>query len=119
MKNMETLLHTRNVVFDSYENTETGERSLDIDLPGVKKENLSIKFEGEAIQIRAKRPAPEADTKIRPLCNLRWKERNITIPVPDQLDPSTLKAHYENGVLNLSIQVREDAKPKDIPIQFA
>jgi len=36
--------------------------------------------------------------------------------LPDNVDPTKIKAKYEGGVLKLSIPKKEEAKPKEIPV---
>jgi HSP20 family protein len=40
-----------------------------------------------------------------------------TLPLPEGIDSSKVEAHYDNGILEITIPVAESALPKQIPIK--
>ena len=48
----------------------------------------------------------------------RWSgEFSRSLTLPPAVDPSKAKASYEHGVLSLRVPCREEAKPRQIPVQ--
>lgn len=78
---------------------------LTLDMPGIKKENISIDVDKEDITISAEREEELYEEK----GTLFKEERNYMgfyrrLHLPSRVHPETAKAHYENGVLRLEIE---------------
>lgn len=116
---LDQLLHGTPFPYDSQMNQETGEVTTQMDIPGVKKEDLSIKVEDSLIKIHARREPKKTDDSVTSVFEQRWVERSVQVVLPEDLDPESLKASYENGVLSISIQKKASAKPKSVDIQFS
>lgn len=116
---LDQLLYMDSVPFDAQINQDTGEATVQIDLPGVKKNDLSIEVKDSVIQIKANRETKKENGPLKPSIQRRWSKQSLNLQVPEDLDPETLKASFENGVLDLSIQQKESAKPKTVEIQFS
>jgi HSP20 family protein len=89
---------------------------VEFDLPGVAPESLDIDVERNVLTVRAERPARNSDWE--PLASERPKglfSRQLVLG--DNLDLDNLEAHYDAGVLRLSIPVAEKAKPRKIEVQ--
>jgi HSP20 family protein len=99
--------HVRNTA-DSY--------SVQVELPGVKKENVSLNLDRDILTVRAQRSTtPPADWKPlhRELSDVDYLLRlKLNVPVDD----SKLSAQLADGVLNLSLPVKETAKPRTISV---
>ena len=88
---------------------------LEFDLPGVQPETLDIDVERNVLTIRAERPARNGDWE--PLAAERPTglfSRQLVLG--DNLDLDRLEAHYEDGVLRLTVPVAERAKPRKIEV---
>lgn len=72
------------------------------DLPGVTKEDISLSATEESLRISASRDDREYDT---------------TVKLPERVDPDTAEATYRNGVLETTIEKKEDIRGKDIEIE--
>src|SRR3954468_7087828 len=87
---------------DAYRIDETFH--IDIDLPGVDPAGVDITVGDEVLTVRAERKRVEGANG--PV------SRQVLLA--DPLDTDRLAASYENGVLTLSIPVREKARPRQI-----
>jgi len=94
----------------------TDSYSVQVELPGVKKENVSINLDHNVLTLRARRSTtPPADWKPlhRELNDVDYLLRlKLNVPVEE----SKLSAQLADGVLNLSLPVKETAKPRTIPV---
>ena len=88
---------------------------IEFDLPGVAEDTLDIDVERNVLTIRAERPARTGDWE--PLAAERPTglfSRQLVLG--QNLDLERLEAHYDNGVLSLTVPVAEKAKPRKIQV---
>ncbi len=93
---------------------------LEIDLPGVSKEDLSLSLTNDVLTISGKTDqsgASEAE-------NVNWlrRERPIgdfsrNIELPGEVQGDKIEATLKNGVLYLQLPIREEKKPRQIEIK--
>jgi HSP20 family protein len=90
--------------------------SVQVELPGVKKENVSVNLDQNILSVSGTRSTTvPADWKplYRELCDVNYQLRlKLNVPVED----SKLSAKLEDGVLTLSLPVKEAAKPRTIAV---
>ena len=89
---------------------------VEFDLPGVAPDSLDIDVERNVLTVRAERPARSGDWE--PLASERPKglfSRQLVLG--DNVDLEKVDAHYDAGVLRLTIPVAERAKPRKIEIK--
>ena len=101
---------------DIYED-ETG-FTLTADLPGVSKEGLGVKVNGDNLLIEGDVtvPAPrEMEVVYAEVLASKYR-RSFTLS--RELDASKIEARFTNGVLELRIPKAEEAKPRRIAINF-
>ena len=88
---------------------------VEIDLPGVKQEDIDVTLEKNALRLTAERKAPH-DTRFfhqeRPYGKF---ERLITLP--ETVDPEGIQAELKDGVLRLSLTKRPELQPKKIQVK--
>ncbi|MGH9474765.1 MAG: Hsp20/alpha crystallin family protein [Terriglobales bacterium] len=89
---------------------------LDLDLPGVKREELNIQVDHETVTIKGERKlgaSPEAYHRVeRP-----YGSFSRMFLLPDFVNPAAIEAKLSDGVLHLMLPRREEAKPKQIQVQ--
>jgi HSP20 family protein len=88
---------------------------IEFDLPGVAEDTLDIDVERNVLTIRAERPARTGDWE--PLAAERPTglfSRQLVLG--ENLDLERLEAHYDNGVLGLTVPVAEKAKPRKVQV---
>jgi len=81
--------------FDAYRIDDTFH--IDIDLPGVDPADIEFNVEGKILTVRARRGHAEHERAQRQMV------------LSDTLDTDRLDARYDNGVLTLSIPLKEPA----------
>jgi len=91
---------------------------IELDAPGVAKEDVELTFDKGVLQITLDRKAPEGD-------RTNWhNERGFgrvrrSISLPETVDPETIAAELTGGVLHVSITKRPEAQPKRIDVKVS
>jgi len=90
---------------------------LTAEIPGVKTDDLDLSVLSDSVTLKGQRKeaAAENDRYYR-------KERmtgsfSRTITLPDPVDPDSVKAEYNHGVLKVTMQKVEEAKARKIEIK--
>ena len=93
--------------------------TLYADLPGVPKDKLSVRIDGESLII-------EGEIALEMARNLEATHVEVSLPryrrvftLSKELDPERLSAELKHGVLKLQIQKAEHAKRKRVEISVA
>jgi HSP20 family protein len=90
---------------------------VNIDLPGVDPGSIDVDIDGTTLTVRAQRTL-SAEEEAQWVAQERPSGsymRQLTLG--EGLDLEQIHAHYENGVLSLTIPVSERAKPRRIEVQ--
>lgn len=90
---------------------------LRLEVPGVQPEDINITFDQGVLTVKGERKLPETekqDNYLRVERPYGPFVRSFTLPA--YADPDTLSANYANGVLELTIGKRAEAKPKQIKV---
>ena len=87
-----------------------------VELPGVRREDLSIEAKDGTIRISGKKALDYGEgVSIHRRERLEGTfDRTITLPV--QIDPDRIKAEYKDGILALFIPRAESDKPRSIQV---
>ncbi|HLX11995.1 MAG TPA: Hsp20/alpha crystallin family protein [Bacteroidota bacterium] len=91
---------------------------MDIDLPGMKKEDVKVSVENNILTIsgeRKSRKTEEKDSYYRNERTFGSFVRSFTLSKVVKSD--AIEAKYENGVLHLTLPKVEDVKPKAIEVK--
>ncbi|PTI55683.1 heat-shock protein, partial [Staphylococcus xylosus] len=100
-------------IFPNFPNTDIKETDseyiLDIELPGIQKENINLDYQGETLYIEAKQSNENNETDqegniIRQERNASYINRTYTLP---NVDENNINAKYDNGVLHLNLKKDE------------
>ena len=87
------------------------------ELPGVDKDDVSVKIENGILTIRGEKKAETEDKKNHRIeCTYGSFVRSFTLPQTTKSD--SIKAEYKNGILNLTIPKSEEVKPKEIEVKI-
>jgi HSP20 family protein len=88
---------------------------IEFDMPGVSPGSIDLDVERNVLTVRAERVARNGDWEM--LASERPRgvfSRQLVLG--DNLDLDRIQAHYDGGVLQLSIPVAERAKPRKIDV---
>jgi HSP20 family protein len=91
---------------------------IEVDAPGVTRENVELTFDKGTLQITLERKAPERE-------RTNWhNERGYgkvsrSVSLPDTVDPETISAELTNGVLHVTISKLPEAQPKKIDVRVS
>jgi HSP20 family protein len=98
-------------MYDTGENLE-----IRVEVPGIKREDLSIKLQGNYLEIRGTRKTetPEGYTAHRIERGATTFTRSFTLPA--EVDSAQVEATLKDGILTLVLGKAEPAKPKQITI---
>lgn len=93
---------------------------LKLEVPGMKLEDFDIQLENNALTVRGERRF-EKETKEE---NYHRVERRYgsfarVFTLPNTLDPESVKANYDAGVLTVELGKRAEAKPKQIKVSVS
>lgn len=97
-------------IFPNFPNTDIKETSseyiLDIDLPGIAKENINLDYHGDTLYVEAKQSDENNETDqegniISQERNTAYINRTYTLP---NVDEDNINAKYTNGVLHLNLK---------------
>lgn len=90
------------------------------DLPGVKKEDINVRIDGNVVRIDAE-ARKEKDTRDKGgkvLRSERWEGAvSRTFSLAQDVDDAKAKAKYEDGVLTLELPKKTTATSKQLKIQ--
>lgn len=93
---------------------------IETELPGVKKEDVSIKVDKDILSIAGEMKRNEAvkeENYFR--MGRRYGSFRRTFPLPaDIADKKSISASFEDGVLKVTIPLAESIKEKDQPIEI-
>ena len=90
---------------------EKGEYKVSLAVPGMKKDDFNIDIEGNLLTISCeKEVSKEEKEKKFTRKEYSFSSFSRTFTLPEEVNKEKIEAHYENGVLSLSLPKREEAK---------
>jgi len=92
--------------------------TVEIDLPGVKKEDIRVTIEGDYLNVTAERKMCESVKKEDYyLLESAFGKYARSFYLPDEIDRDTIDAHYENGRLTITFDKTAERKRRDIAVK--
>jgi HSP20 family protein len=102
---------------DIYEN-EKHEIVLRAELPGLKKEDLDIRVENNTLTLRGER---KRDTQVKQESYHRVERVyggfTRSFSLPNTVNTEKVEAAFADGVLTVTLPMRDEAKPRTIQVQ--
>ncbi len=91
---------------------------LKLEVPGLKQEDLDIQLENNTLTVRGERKFEKEEKEE----NFHRIERRYgsfyrAFTIPNTVNPESVKADYDAGVLRVQLEKRAEAKPKQIKVQ--
>ncbi|NOY89417.1 MAG: Hsp20/alpha crystallin family protein [FCB group bacterium] len=93
---------------------------MEFEVPGMKKDDLKIVVENNVLTVSGERNSKKETKKknyVRTEMNSGYFCRSFTLP--DSVDTEKIDAEYKNGILELKMNKREEAKPKAIEVKVS
>jgi len=91
---------------------------LEVDLPGVKKEDIDVKIEENVLVVTAIRKFKnELSRENYYVCESAFGKMERRFVLPESVDTKKIDAKFEDGRLEIELQKTEKAKPKSIEIK--
>lgn len=90
--------------------------TLRFDLPGVDPNSVDLTVEGNLLTVTAERPTETTEEVTWLLRERPAGHHRREVRLGERLDTSRVEAHHENGVLTVTIPMREEAKPQKVAI---
>ena len=92
--------------------------TLKAELPGMKKEDVQVEINDGVITLKGERKM-ETDEKKNNYCRIErgYGSFHRSFTLPDTVDRDKIKAHYKEGILELTFPRAEEPKLKSIPVE--
>ena len=89
---------------------------LDMEVPGIREEDINLTLEGNSLTITGERNV-ERDHKDRYQRIERYRGSfSRTFSLPAAVDPDSIEARYDRGVLHVTMAKKPDARPRQIKV---
>lgn len=93
--------------------------NLKVEVPGVDPKDVDIRLENNTLTVRGERKFEKEEKEE----NFHRVERRYgtffrAFTLPNTVDPESVTADYENGVLKLKLAKKAEAKPKQIKVNI-
>ena len=88
---------------------------VEMDVPGVKRENVDLTFEKGTLRITTERPAPQECSSAL-VDERRYGRVTRTVTLPESIDPESINGKLTDGVLHVTVTKKPEAQPKRIKI---
>jgi HSP20 family protein len=92
---------------------------IEVELPGVKKENVDIQVDGNVLTISGERNVrDEVKDEDYHKVESRYGLFSRSFTLPEKVDVSNIEAHFENGILEVAIpKLKIDTSSRKIEIK--
>jgi HSP20 family protein len=94
------------------------------ELPGFRKEDMSVEVVEGILTVTAHQRTgspetqnPEKQEKPETRATVQERRFSRAISLPNRVKADAIQAHYENGVLTVTLPQQEEAKPRQIAIE--
>lgn len=88
---------------------------LNLEMPGVPKENLDIKVDGDLLVVHGAKATPrlEGDFRVREISN---RDYHHEFTIDDTINRESITASTDNGIVTITLGIKESEKPRKIEI---
>jgi HSP20 family protein len=93
---------------------------LKIEIPGMRQEDLDVRMENNTLTVKGERNfQSEGKEENFHRVERRYGSFYRAFTVPNTIDPESIKAEYDAGILRLELQKKPESKPKQIKVNVA
>ncbi|MBN2051138.1 MAG: Hsp20/alpha crystallin family protein [Spirochaetales bacterium] len=96
---------------------EDGKILLTLEMPGVTREGLDISVEGDELSISGRRELPGVKNGKYLVKEIRETDYFQKYIIDNTIDRDKIEAAFKNGILNVSLHLKESEKPRQITIK--
>lgn len=90
------------------------------EVPGVTKEDIDLTITKDSLTLKGEiKKEEEVNEEDYYACERSYGSFTRTIALPVEVDSAKAKASFKNGVLEIVLPKREEAKPKEIKIEVS
>jgi HSP20 family protein len=90
-----------------------------LEVPGIPQENLQINLENQTLTVKGERKlARDEKEENYHRIERRYGSFVRSFSLPATIETDSAQASYENGVLSITLQKKEAAKPKQVKIEI-
>lgn len=100
-------------MYNIYADKESVE--LTLEMPGVNKDNLDIKIDGDTLFIDAKKSLGDIKGEYR-LREIDNKDYHHEFTIDDTIDRDKVSAVAKNGMVTITLGIKESVKPRKIEV---
>ena len=93
-----------------------GSYHVELDVPGVMRDQVELTYEKGTLRISTERQAPE-ETRSGLVDERRYGKVTRTVTLPESIDPESIMAELNSGVLHVTVAKKPEAQPKRIEIR--
>jgi len=86
------------------------------EVPGIRQEDIQIEFENGLLTIRGERAIEKTDAMTWHRVERTYGNFSRSFTLPRTVDPEKITANYRDGILEIAVPKREEAKPKQIRV---
>ena len=87
------------------------------ELPGAKKEDIDLSIAKDSLTLKGEIKKEEEVASAYYVSEISYGSFARTVALPVEVDSEKAKATFKNGILELVLPKREEAKPKEIKIE--
>lgn len=110
------LLSVWNPALDVYEDKDNV--IVKAELPGMKKEDIDVSIQDGVLSISGERKSEEKIQDAETYRSERFVGRfHRSVTLPSQVKADEVKAHYQDGILTITLPKAEEAKRKQIAVK--
>ena len=88
---------------------------VEMDVPGVSRDNVDLTFEKGTLRITTERSAPQ-ELRSALVDERRYGKVTRTVALPESIEPESIAGKLADGVLHVTVTKRPEAQPKRIEI---
>jgi HSP20 family protein len=102
---------------DAVNRTQAGQVRVVLEMPGVSKDGLEVKIENNELRVLGRR---DHEKTVEGTHILRERARGdylMTYTLDETVDTSKVDALLENGILTLTLELKEAVKPRTIQVR--
>jgi HSP20 family protein len=86
------------------------------EVPGIKQDEIQIEFENGLLTLRGERAIEKTEGLTWHRVERTYGNFSRSFTLPRTVDPEKITASYRDGILEIEVPKREEAKPKQIRI---